>query len=159
MRKIRQRRSRNLERAACGRGLTWGGAGSAGKTAPLEEEGNGEGKELAKEELRSVEGQDVTKALNKEFGTETKGERNVVAAKLASGDNGSADPSGHGRKLVTYDDVSPMREESPKKGPSKGEESPKLKVIMPKARRLSRIAPDVSDDVSLSPPSSLSGDE
>lgn len=110
------------------------------------------GMELGKEDLRTVEGQDLGLALDEEFGTETGAQRSAVVARIAAGkeqgENGSLDPAGHGRKLVTYDDISPEREESPK-----------ARVIMPKAQKLARIGSSSLDDQSLSPPSSLSGGE
>jgi hypothetical protein len=143
---------------------TKGGAESVGREAPLEGdqverldalrevEGQDLGTELVKEDLRTVEGQDLGLALDEEFGTETGAQRSAVVARIGTGkelgENGSSDPAGHGRKLVTYDDISPKREESPK-----------ARVIMPKAQKLARIGSSSLDDQSLSPPSSLSGGE
>ena len=77
-------------------------------------EGQDIGAEVMKEDLRTVEGQDVGLALDEEFGTRTNDERNVVAEQIAAGngdgENGLADPSGHGRKLVKYDDLETLPE-------------------------------------------------
>jgi hypothetical protein len=161
-----------VERSGTRRSSVWarlgletkGGAETVGREAPSEGdqverldalkevEGQDLGTELGKEDLRTVEGQDLRLALDEEFGTETGAQRSAVVARIAAnkepGENGSSDPAGHGRKLVTYDDISPEREESPK-----------ARVIMPKAQKLARIGSSSLDDQSLSPPSSLSGGE
>ncbi|GAQ86678.1 cyclophilin-like peptidyl-prolyl cis-trans isomerase family protein [Klebsormidium nitens] len=143
---------------------TKGGSKSAGKEDPPEGgrweemkeiEGQDIGAEFVKDDLRAVEGQDVGLVLDEEFGTETNAERSAAAADIAAGEgpgeNGSGDPSGHGRKLVTYDDletISPEREVV---------KSPQMRVIMPKSQKLARVGTSPLDEQSLSPPSSLSG--
>lgn len=143
---------------------TKGGSKVAGKEDPPEGgrweemkaiEGQDVGAELVKDDLRAVEGQDLGLVLDDEFGTETDAGRSAVAARIAAGkapgENGSGDPLGHGRKLVTYDDletISPEREVV---------RSPQMRVIMPKSQKLARVGSSPLDDESLSPPSSLSG--